>query len=104
MPHGSPATRETPGLLPGSGCDCQPRLEKENGMKVEIFCFSRCPNHVQAVERVREALAQEGITAEMVEVEVTYAATAEKVGFLGSPSIRLDWQDVEPAARVVRAF
>jgi hypothetical protein len=55
------------------------------------------------VDRVREVLAQERTPAEMVEVEVKDAATALKVS-LGSPSIRVDGQDVEPAARAVRAF
>jgi hypothetical protein len=40
----------------------------------------------------------------MIEVEVKDAATAQQVGFLGSPSIRVNEQDVEPAARAVRAF
>ena len=59
-------------------------------MKVEILYFSGCPNHVPAVERVREVLAEEGTCADMIEVEVTDSATAQKVGFLGSPSIRVD--------------
>jgi hypothetical protein len=73
-------------------------------MKVEIFYFSGCSNHVPAVDRVLEVLAQEGTPAEMVEVEVKDAATAQEVGFLGSPSIRVDGQDVEPAVRAAHAF
>jgi hypothetical protein len=73
-------------------------------MKVEILYISGCPNHFSAIDCVRAVLAQEEIPAEMVEVEVTDAATAQQVGFLGSPSIRVDGQDVEPAARAFRAF
>jgi hypothetical protein len=77
-------------------------------MKVEILYFSGCPNHIPAVDRVREVLAQEGMPAEMVvetvEVEIKDAAAAQQVGFLGSPSIRVDGQDVEPAVRGARAF
>lgn len=73
-------------------------------MKVEILYFSGCPNHAPAVKRVREVLAQEGAPAEMIEVEVKDAATAQNVGFLGSPSIRVDGQDVEPEVRGARAF
>jgi hypothetical protein len=40
----------------------------------------------------------------MIEVEVKAAATAQQVGFLGSPTIRVDGQDVEPAARAARVF
>lgn len=73
-------------------------------MKVEILYFSGCPNHVGAVDRVREVVQQEGAPADVVEVEVKDTATAQQVGFLGSPTIRVDGQDVEPAARVARAF
>lgn len=73
-------------------------------MKVEILYLSGCPNHVPAVDRVRVVLQQEGTPADMVEVEVKDAATAQRVGFLGSPTIRVDGQDVEPAARAARDF
>lgn len=68
-------------------------------MRVEILYFSGCPNHAPAVECVREVLAQEETPAEMIEVEVKDLATAQRIGFLGSPTIRIDGQDVEPAAR-----
>ncbi len=49
-------------------------------------------------------LQQEGTLADMVEVEVKDAAAAQQVGFLGSPTVRVNGQDVEPAARAARAF
>jgi len=73
-------------------------------VRIEILYFSGCPNHVPAVNSVREVLRQEGAHAEVVEVEVKDAATAQQVGFLGSPSIRVDGQDIEPAARPARLY
>lgn len=73
-------------------------------MKVEILYFLGCPNHVPAVHRVREALQQEEMPAEIVEVEVQDAAAAQQVGFLGSPSIRIDGKDVEPAVQGAPVF
>ena len=73
-------------------------------MKVEILYFVECPNHSSAVGRVLEALRQEGVSAEVVKVEVKDAATALVRGFLGSPSVRIDGLDVEPAARSAEAF
>jgi hypothetical protein len=69
-------------------------------MKVEILYLAGCPNHLPAVSRALEALRQEGAPADVVEVEVKDAATA---GFLGSPTIRVDGWDVEPAARSAQA-
>ena len=73
-------------------------------MTVEILYFSGCPNHVPAVDCVREVLLEEGTPADMIEVEVKDAATAQQVGFLGSPTIRVDGKDVEPSARKTHAF
>ena len=73
-------------------------------MRVEILYLSGCPHHATAVGCVREALALEHTPAEMVEVEVTDVVTAQRIGFLGSPTIRVDGQDVETAARVEPAF
>lgn len=73
-------------------------------MKVEILYISGCPNYPPAVSLAREALKQEGVLAEVVEVEVKDAERAQDVGFLGSPTIRVDGQDVEPSARSANAF
>jgi hypothetical protein len=40
-------------------------------MKVEVLYFEGCPNHVPAVERVREALQSENETADVQEIEVS---------------------------------
>jgi len=73
-------------------------------MKVEILYFAGCPNHPPAIGRVLEVLRQEGVSAEVVEVEVKDAAAARVTRFLGSPSIRIDGWDVEPEARSAQAF
>ncbi len=73
-------------------------------MKIEVLYFSGCPNHVPAVERVREALRDEGLRGEIVEIEVADPETAQRTKFLGSPSIRVDGLDIEPDARSATEF
>jgi hypothetical protein len=73
-------------------------------MRVEIFYISACPNHAPAVDCVREVLAQEETRAEIVEVEVKDAAMAQRIGFPGSPTIRVEGRDVELAARTEGTF
>jgi hypothetical protein len=48
---------------------------------------------------VREVLETEGVSANVAEVEVPDVATAKRLRFLGSPSVRIDGLDVEPTAR-----
>ena len=73
-------------------------------MKIEVLYFDGCPNYKPALERVRQVLAEEGLSAEVVEVNVSEPSMAQKVGFLGSPSIRVNGLDVEPEVRGARAF
>ena len=73
-------------------------------MKVEILYFDGCPNHAAAINRIREVLKQEGISAEVSEVKVADEATARSIGFLGSPSIRINGRDLEPAAQSSKNF
>ncbi len=65
-------------------------------LRVEVLYFEGCPNHAPTVARVREVMAECGISAELDEVEVRDAAEAERLGFLGSPSVRINGVDVEP--------
>ena len=73
-------------------------------MKIEVLYFLGCPNHVPAAERVREALRDEGLTGEIVEIEVADPETAQRMKFLGSPSIRVDGLDIETEARSAKEF
>src|SRR5437016_10131726 len=63
---------------------------------VEILYFDGCPNHEPAlamVERVDEEL---GADADVRLVNVPDQETAERLHFLGSPTIRVDGVDVDP--------
>jgi hypothetical protein len=67
-------------------------------MRIEVLYFDGCPNHRPAIQRVRQVLAEEGLSAEVLEVNVSEPSLAQTVGFLGSPTIRVNGLDVEPEA------
>ena len=68
-------------------------------MKIEILYFEGCPNHLPAAARVRAILQQDGIQAEVAEVEIATEQAAREAAFPGSPTIRVNGIDIEPAAR-----
>lgn len=68
-------------------------------MKVEVLYFEGCPNHEPAVRLAREVLAELGQNATVEEVEITSPEDAERLRFLGSPTVLVDGVDVEPSAR-----
>jgi hypothetical protein len=69
-------------------------------MKIEVLYFDGCPNHKPAVKQVQQLVREECVSAEVLEVNVSDASIAQKVGFLGSPSVRVNGLDVEPEARL----
>ena|SRR5438552_3679801 len=73
-------------------------------MKVEVLYFEGCPNHAPTVERVRETLQSQNETAVVQEVEVRTEGEAESIGFLGSPSVRINGLDIEPEARSLKSY
>jgi hypothetical protein len=64
-------------------------------MRIELLHVDGCPSLPLARERVDAALAQLGLDGTPVHlVRVPDAAEAERLGFLGSPSIRVDGVDL----------
>lgn len=72
--------------------------------QIEVLYFRGCPNHEPAVNQVREALKAEAIVNAVEEIEVTDAAMAQEIRFIGSPSVRVNGRDVEEAARDAETF
>ena len=67
-------------------------------MRVEILYFDGCPNHHGARELVQQVSSELGVAPEIRMVEVADLEAAERLRFLGSPSVRVDGCDVEPGA------
>jgi hypothetical protein len=73
-------------------------------MKVELLYFDGCPNHAELLPRLRELLASEGIEQEIELRRVETPEEVERERFLGSPTIRIDGEDVDPMAKERRDF
>ena len=69
-------------------------------VEIEIIFFEGCPHSDVALERAREAVALEGVAANVRMVEILGTDDAITRRFLGSPTIQVDGEDVELAARV----
>ena len=67
-------------------------------MKVEVVYFEGCPNHEALLPRLRELLNSVGASTEIDLVRVENAEAAQRERFLGSPTLRIDGEDVEPGA------
>lgn len=73
-------------------------------MNIEVLGFDGCPSVSATLEIVNEVLARLGESASVTYVEVDSIELAERVQFLGSPSVRINGIDVEPARQDEAGF
>lgn len=65
------------------------------GVKVELLYFDGCPGFAELLPQVRELVGDRAV----VELHaVDSLEEAERVGFLGSPTLRVDGVDIDPGA------
>src|SRR5919198_151325 len=67
-------------------------------MHIEFLYWEECPSHERALEILREVLAAEGAAADVQLRRVDTDEQAQAERFLGSPTIRIDGVDIDPAA------
>lgn len=68
-------------------------------MRVELLYFDGCPNHDAALPRLRQHLADAGISERIERILIRDDQDARRHRFLGSPTIRINGEDVEPGAQ-----
>jgi hypothetical protein len=73
-------------------------------VKIEVLYIDGCPNFPVIVDAVKKCLGQLGLTFPVIERMVRDQETAVSLGFLGSPTVRIDGMDIEPSARRRTAF
>jgi hypothetical protein len=64
-------------------------------MTVELLYLPGCPNHEATVSLVHSVLKAEGMSAELEEIPIRDDAEASAHAFPGSPTVRVNGQDIE---------
>ena len=64
-------------------------------MRVSFLYYEECLSHDLALERLREVMAEEGISREVEVIKVETEDQARELRFVGSPTIRVDGQDID---------
>jgi hypothetical protein len=68
-------------------------------VRIEVLFFDGCPNYQSLLPHLRSLLQAGGFADAPIDlVRVTDAETAQRERFLGSPTVRVDGEDVEPGA------
>ena len=67
-------------------------------MRIELLYFDGCPSYETLLPRLRLLLEREDIDAPVELRRVETLKAAEREGFLGSPTVRIDGEDIDPEA------
>lgn len=67
--------------------------------RVELLWWHGCPSSDAAHELVRQAMAEAGLDpGALRSIEIDTDELAQREGFPGSPTVRVDGQDIQPPA------
>jgi hypothetical protein len=66
-------------------------------VRIELLYWKGCPSYPEAKALLEDALSARGIEAPIEMREVRTQEEAETLRFPGSPTIRIDGRDVDPA-------
>jgi hypothetical protein len=66
-------------------------------MTVELLWWEGCPSHPEALAELERILREEGVPADVTRVEIEDDEQARREHFPGSPTIRIDGEDIVPA-------
>lgn len=86
---------------PGGGLAEVPRQSLtsrygEARLRVTFLYWEGCPSHEEALARLRQALEEEGLDASVELVRVDTEEQAQRLRFVGSPTILVEGEDVAP--------
>jgi hypothetical protein len=69
-------------------------------MTIEILYTPGCPNYQPTVEMVKKVLASESVAGQVSGVPVSTEAEAKSLLFPGSPTVRMNGNDVDPSPAI----
>jgi hypothetical protein len=72
--------------------------QREHRPLIEVLYVRDCPNYAGALALVERVRAELGIDGELRSSLIGDQAAAQRAGFPGSPTIRVDGRDVEPGS------
>ena len=65
-------------------------------MDIRFLYYEDCPSHDVALDRLRQAIVEERIQAEVEIIKVETDEQAQRLQFIGSPTILINGQDIDP--------
>ena len=64
-------------------------------MGIKYYYYPDCPSHEEGLERLKKVMKRLGIDRRIEIICVESEESAEKYGFIGSPTITVDGRDID---------
>ena len=71
-------------------------------VRVELLYWDGCPSHPEALALLEDVLTEKGVEVTVELCEITTQAEAVAQRFPGSPTIRVNGRDIDPAGAQAR--
>jgi hypothetical protein len=71
-------------------------VKKPKAVKIEFLYWEECPSHGPTWERLQTILKEKGLKARVTRTEIKTEEDAKLRNFCGSPTIRIDGEDIDP--------
>lgn len=68
-------------------------------MRIQFLYFSGCPSYREGLESLKQTLRQLGLKENFEMVNIETDEMAKEYRFFGSPTIRINGEDIDPKAR-----
>jgi hypothetical protein len=68
-------------------------------MRIDVLYFEGCPNHEPTLALVQEVVTALGVDATIEVTEINDPDQVERHRFLGSPTVRVEGEDIETNRR-----
>jgi hypothetical protein len=65
-------------------------------VKITFLYYEECPSHDVALDRLRQVMSEEGVQAEIEVIKVETDEQAQRLHFVGSPTILINGRDIDP--------
>jgi hypothetical protein len=65
-------------------------------VNIDFLYYEECPSHDDALERLKKVIGDLGIQADISVTKVESEEQAQKLKFIGSPTIRIEGRDIDP--------
>jgi hypothetical protein len=65
-------------------------------VKITFLYYEECPSHDVALGRLRQVMSEEGVQAEIEIIKVETDEEAQRLHFVGSPTILINGRDIDP--------